>query len=123
MHKNLEKMNNNHKKQEVFRLKRFLITALIIIPLTIAAVVFSNDSEKGAQAETEKVVFSGIDLSCENCKNKVVDSLDNILGIDDYSLDPKNETITVWYNQDEMKPEWIYKSLEAAGFRPENINR
>jgi len=103
-------------------MKRFMLTALIVIPLLIAAIVFSNDSNKGAQAETEKVVFSGIDLSCENCKNKVVDSLDKILGIYDYSLDPKNETVTVWYNQDEMKPEWIYKSLEAAGFPPEDMN-
>lgn len=104
-------------------MKRFFITALLVIPLTVALVLFSNDSDKGAHAEAEKIIFSGIDLSCENCKNEVELSLENLLGIEEYSLNPSEETVTVWYDQEQIQADWIFKALEAAGFPPEEMNK
>jgi hypothetical protein len=85
-----------------------------VIFFGVAAVValvsiFSlDDKQQDVHAETDEMVLSDISLS----EAELSGALDNIIGIDSYSVNSEAETVTIIYNPAIMQPEWIEKSFE-----------
>ncbi|MBO8173126.1 MAG: heavy-metal-associated domain-containing protein [Bacillaceae bacterium] len=87
----------------------FLIIALIALQINTSNI--SSTEEK-----QETVLFQGVDVSCDGCEDKLHQAMENIIGIQQYQLDPPAGELTVTYETDDMQAEWIKNSLEAAGF-------
>lgn len=92
-------------------------SALIImtIAIVIGAVFFIIDSEY-SQADEGKVVFSSNDFTCTGCEQKLETALENIIGIEEFTINKEANEVTIYYDETMMKPKWIEKSLEASGF-------
>ncbi|TLS35068.1 heavy-metal-associated domain-containing protein [Pseudalkalibacillus caeni] len=101
-------------------MKRFsLILFTLCIAFLAAGILINNNQD--ALADDGRVIFSGVDLSCDGCQSQMETSLDKIIGIQNYEIDAESKSVTVWFDNEVMKPEWINKSLEAAGFYPKSM--
>jgi copper chaperone CopZ len=95
--------------------------ALVVIVLTVF-LADGNAPEK-TQAEGTIVTFTGVDLGCKGCQAKMKEALSKIIGIEGYQLSPTKNSLTVTFNSDYMKAEWIEKSLQAAGFTIKDMKK
>jgi copper chaperone CopZ len=71
-------------------------------------------------AEEGKAVFTGIELDCAGCKDHLEKTLNNLLGIQHYDIQAEKDTVTVFFDENQMKAKWITKAFISAGFTPEN---
>jgi copper chaperone CopZ len=96
-----------------------------ILAVSIVAFLFFSFGEEAENvyADSDTVIFTGIDTSCLDCEEKLGSALQNILGIDKYTINKNEDSIEVVYDPSQMRPEWISKSLEASGIQIEDIKR
>lgn len=92
------------------------LTIIFTAVMITLFVVFFDGEKEDAKAGDGKVVYTGVDLSCDDCEQQLEDALNNIIGIEDYEVNEEDKTITVWFDAERMKADWIEKSLEASGF-------
>ncbi|HJV45702.1 MAG TPA: hypothetical protein VJ824_08230 [Bacillota bacterium] len=67
--------------------------------------------------------FMNLGISTNVDREKVKQILDHVVGIEDYKIDPKLDRVTITFDAETMKAEWIAKSLEAGGYTPDEFNR
>ena len=103
-------------------MRKWLIIGVTCLALVITGLlVISEEPSQKTKAEETQATFKGVDLDCKGCQAKVEEALSNIVGIESYKLQPDSQAITVAFDPDVMKAEWIEKSLEAAGFKAISI--
>lgn len=102
-------------------MKKGLIVAAFCAIL-IGVGLFLTHDQSQTHATSNKAVFTGVDLSCQDCQKRVETALSKILGIKEYQLNPDNNTVTVMFNHEVMQPRWIEQSLKAAGFNPKDFD-
>jgi copper chaperone CopZ len=108
---------------EVFYMKKAYIVGILAVSIIfILFASFNNDTEN-VYADTDTVIFTGIDTSCTDCKAKVDEAMQNILGIENYVINQEDDSLTITFDPSQMKPEWISKSLEASGFNAEDFKK
>ncbi|HEX7064837.1 MAG TPA: heavy-metal-associated domain-containing protein [Bacillales bacterium] len=96
----------------------------VVIALALAVAVFGAYQMFDADEVTRgkvTVAFTGIDMSCDQCKSQVTGALAKIIGIQASHINPAKDVVRVTFNSKVMKAGWIANSLEAAGFKPEDI--
>lgn len=101
--------------------KAYIVGILAASIIVILFISFNNDTEN-VYAGSDTVIFSGIDTSCTDCQAKLDVALQNILGIEEYTINKDDATLTITFDPAQMKPEWISKSLEASGFEADEYN-
>ncbi|MBM7644985.1 copper chaperone CopZ [Scopulibacillus daqui] len=101
-------------------LKKSLIISALCIALVAAGLFFERD-KLNTHANSNKAVFTGVNLSCNQCENRMDQALSKIIGIKEYKMNPAEKTVTVTFDHNVMKAEWIENSLKSAGFNPKGI--
>jgi hypothetical protein len=96
--------------------RKSLLVFIIAIALGAAFVLAKFGPVQKTQAGEGKVTFSGIELSNPKVHAKLSDTLNHLIGIDNYSLNPKQNSVTVSFDYESMRAAWIEKALESAGF-------
>ncbi|GGH76056.1 copper chaperone CopZ [Pullulanibacillus pueri] len=102
-------------------MKKWLVIGLTSLALIICGVLALGERPDSTKAGENKVTFEGVDLNCHACQAKAEVALSNIIGIDSYKLHPHKHAITVSFDPEVMKADWIEKSLEASGFKAKMI--
>ncbi|TCP24865.1 copper chaperone CopZ [Scopulibacillus darangshiensis] len=98
--------------------KKSLMIGMLCASLLGLGVFFGLEHSHNTQATSDETVFTGVNLSCSGCEEKMENALSKIIGIKDYKMNPEKKTVTVVFNHRIMQPEWIEQSLKAAGFDP-----
>lgn len=100
----------------------------MILGLVIAAMLgafipqLTVDEAKGSTDEVT-YQFLHLGMTTSEASNEMEQILDGIVGIVRVDIDPKSDRITVTFEEDTMKAEWIAKSLEAHGYPPESYKK
>ncbi|MFC7393887.1 heavy-metal-associated domain-containing protein [Scopulibacillus cellulosilyticus] len=97
-----------------------LIVSVLCIALLATGLFFERD-KFSTHANSNKAVFTGVNLSCNRCESRMDNALSKIIGIKEYKMNPEEKTVTVVFNHKVMKAKWIENSLKAAGFNPKDI--
>lgn len=99
-------------------LRKGSLVAIICVAVVAASLVFLQEKHSTyAKKPTGEVTFTGINFSSDTSKQKFDKALGNIIGINKYELDPGHKSVTVFFDDKIMQPEWIEKSLESDGFK------
>lgn len=96
--------------------RKSLLFLMIAIALGAAFVLAKAGPAQKTHAGEGQVTFSGVDLTNPQVQEKLNETLNNLIGIDHYSLNAKQNTVTVSFDYESMRAPWIEKALEAAGF-------
>jgi copper chaperone CopZ len=103
--------------EEGLNLKKVWIT----IGLTAAALtaIIWGEQLMETSANEGRVNYTIENVQCDNCANELSVAIENILGIEAYTYNAENNTLTIDYNPTVMETEWITESLMANGYRIE----
>lgn len=93
--------------------KSYLVILIIGFFIGVTFFLFNG---KDSQADEGKIVFTGEDFACDSCQEKLKTVFNNMIGIENFIINEKQNEMTVFYDETVMQPEWIEKSLEASGF-------
>jgi len=96
--------------------RKGLFVFIIALALGAAFVLAKSGPVQKTQAGEGKVTFSGVKLTNPQVQEKLTVTLNNLIGIDHYSLNPKQNSVTVSFDYESMRAAWIEKALESAGF-------
>lgn len=97
-------------------MRKWLILGIVCFVTILTIVLVDGRANEKTQAQGSVATFTGVNLKCKDCTAKMEDALSKIIGIKEYQLHPESNSVTVTYNSQYMQPEWIKRSLEAAGF-------
>jgi copper chaperone CopZ len=67
--------------------------------------------------------FVGLGMHTNEERGKVKEILDHVVGIEEYKIDPQADQVTITFDKETMKAEWIVKSLDAQGFTPDSYSK
>jgi copper chaperone CopZ len=114
--------NNIHEKKwkGSVRMRRRWLMWLASGSLLLGLFMFESLYTDQTYAEEGKAVFTGIDLDCAGCKDHLEKTLNNLLGIQHYEIHPDKQSVTVFFDENQTKAEWISKAFISAGFTPKN---
>jgi copper chaperone CopZ len=102
-------------KTFLFLLGLFLAAAIgTFLPQAMTGLV------EGAPDETT-YQFINLGLHSPEAREQVEEVLSNVIGISKVSIDPNTDQVTITFDQEIMKAEWISKTLDSQGFRPETF--
>jgi hypothetical protein len=96
--------------------RKSLLVLIIALALGAAFVLAKAAPVQKTHAGEGKVTFSGMELKNPKVQEKLNETLNNLIGIDTYSLNPKQNSVTVTFDYESMRASWIEKALESAGF-------
>ena len=73
-----------------------------------------------AESSSQEVTYQFKQLGMDSLESQqeMQEILDNILGITNSTLNPKEDSVTITFDEETTKAEWIAKSLEAHGYVP-----
>lgn len=90
------------------------VLTIFTIALMVGALLFIVDEE--SQADDGKVIFTSKNFTCQGCEQKLETTLENMIGIENFTINENADEVVIYYDETIMKPEWIEKSFEASGF-------
>ncbi|MFZ5986435.1 MAG: heavy-metal-associated domain-containing protein [Bacillota bacterium] len=64
----------------------------------------------------ETANFNVPSISCSACSNKIQESVKDMKGIQDVSIDLKSQQVKVEYNPTDINPQEIKKHISAMGY-------
>lgn len=80
------------------------------------------DQAKGSTDEAT-YQFLHLGMTTPESAEEMSEILDGIVGILKVDLDSKSDQITITFDEDTTKAEWIAKSLDAHGYPPESYKK
>lgn len=89
----------------------------ILLLTTMTAGFLGYCSSKNIEAATIQVPG----LQCSMCKTNVQNSLQDIQGIDDFTVDLQAKSVTVTYQANVLQLQDIQKAIAAAGYDADNV--
>lgn len=103
--------------------KRWMIMGLLIAAaLGVFIPQLIVEQAKGSPDEAT-YQFLHLGMTTSDAVNEMEQILDGIVGIVKVDMDPESDRITVTFDEETMKAEWIAKSLEAHGYPPESYKK
>lgn len=100
----------------------------IIMGLVVAAVLgafipqLMVDQARGSSDEAT-YQFLHLGMTTPDARDEVKEILDGIVGVSKFEMDSNSDQITITFDQETMKAEWIAKSLDAHGYAPESYHK
>ena len=91
----------------------------IFILLLALGILFSNGLI--AQDKNEKEIKIKTSIHCSNCKAKVEDCLKDSEGINQYTVNLEDKTVTVKYNPDKTNPDQIRQAIAKSGYDADDV--
>lgn len=89
-----------------------LIIALFLTLVCVAA--FSAFAAK-PKVKTETVTYV-VNMSCENCVNRLTDNLSFLKGVEDFKISLKKKTITIKFDPTKVQEETFVEKIEKLGY-------
>ncbi|RXT14950.1 hypothetical protein [Ammoniphilus sp. CFH 90114] len=77
------------------------------------------------ESSADEVTYQFVNLGMTTTETREIieEILDGIVGVADFRIDPMADMITITLDPETMKPEWIVKSLEAHGYKPDEYHK
>jgi len=64
----------------------------------------------------EKKTFKVNGMACDHCKSRVERTLSCLKGVESATVNLAEKTVTVVYDEDLAKPEYMKKAVDEAGY-------
>ena len=89
-----------------------IILALVLV--LVCAAAFSALAAK-PKVKTETVTYV-VNMSCENCVNKLTDNLSFLKGVEDFKISLKKKTITIKFDPTKVQEQTFVEKIEKLGY-------
>lgn len=102
-------------------LKKCIAVVCLLLAIGTAFVLAKADPPKTTHAGDNEATFYHLHLNAPERKQKVKDALHNLIGINQIVYHPKQDSVTVTFDYETMRREWIERAFESVGL-PVQLN-
>jgi copper chaperone CopZ len=96
----------------------FLLIFCSFIAFNVSASENATNTVKTLLSQSKRIVIPTQGMTCMGCAAQVKDSLKNITGVNNISVDLVKRTVTVDYNDDKFDPSVAVKKIKDLGYKP-----
>ncbi|RKD24050.1 hypothetical protein BEP19_06475 [Ammoniphilus oxalaticus] len=100
--------------------RKLWLTFGLAIAILVGLALPQLKTEQAAGSSQEVTFqFVRIGLNTDEAQQEIQQIVNNIVGISQVEILPETDTLTITFNEEIMKADWIAKSLTASGYPPE----
>ncbi len=95
--------------------QKFMVIGVLSIAACVA--ILFEDQLLGTKANVGEITYSIENVTCQECPRPLDVVIENLVGIEGYTVDQHTKSVRVQYNPIQTESEWIEKAIEAHGYQ------